>query len=48
MRINQLLKAMDNDNVIVEVVAIGPAFNLVAKIKRKNSFHLIVRREEIC
>ena len=40
MRINQLLKAMDNDNVIVEVVAIGPAFNLVAKNKEKKLLSL--------
>ena len=40
MRINQLLKAMDNDNLIVEVVAIGPAFNLVAKNKEKKLLSL--------
>ena len=40
MRINQLLNAMKNENVVVEVVAIGPAFNLVAKNKEEKLLSL--------
>ena len=44
MRINQLLNAMKNENVVVEVVAIGPAFNLVAKNKEEKLLSLDNRK----
>lgn len=40
MRINQLLNALKGNQVTVEVVAIGPAFNLVAKNAEKKLFSL--------
>jgi intracellular sulfur oxidation DsrE/DsrF family protein len=40
VRINQLLNALKGDEVVVEVVAIGPAFNLVANKAEKKLLSL--------
>ena len=43
VRINQLLNAMKGEKITVEVVAIGPAFNLVAKNAEKKLLSLASR-----
>ena len=45
MRIHQLLNAMKGEKITVEVVAIGPAFNLVAKNAEKKLLSLGSEKE---
>ena len=45
VRINQLLNAMKGEKITVEVVAIGPAFNLVAKNAEKKLLSLGSEKE---